>query len=165
MKKIEKSIEFFSELLGKLCALLLLLLLCNVFYDVIMRYIFNDVSIGMQELEWHLFSAIFLLGIPYALQRDGHVRVDLLYERLTVKRQTLIDMLGYLFFLIPFSAMIIYHGWFFTHESFTLNESSGDPGGLPFRWIIKGVIPVSSAALLLTTLGLTLRCLRVLRRQ
>ncbi|WP_369808617.1 TRAP transporter small permease subunit, partial [Oleiphilus sp. HI0132] len=61
-----------ARLCGVLSASAMLLLLINVFYDVVMRYGFNDVSIGMQELEWHLFSCVFLLGIPYAIQENAH---------------------------------------------------------------------------------------------
>lgn len=163
LKKIEHFIGHLADLLGKLSAILLLLLVLNVFYDVIMRYVFNDVSIGMQELEWHLFSVVFLLGIPYTLQHDGHVRVDLIYERLSVKQQTVIDLLGYLCFVLPFAALVAYYGWGFAEESFKLAEKSGDPGGLHYRWLIKGAIPFSFAALLLTTVGLVLRSFRVLQ--
>ena len=87
LQDLELKINSVSEFLGKLSAALFLLLLVNVFYDVIMRYAFNNVSIGMQELEWHLFATIFLLGVPYTLLKEGHVRVDIIYERLTPQRQ------------------------------------------------------------------------------
>ena len=82
LKKAEATINSFSDILGKITAVLFILLLLNVFIDVVMRYLFNDVSIGMQELEWHLYATIFMLGIPYTLYKEGHVRVDIIYESL-----------------------------------------------------------------------------------
>jgi len=163
LEKTEAAISHFSTLLGKLSALLFILLLCNVFYDVIMRYVFNDVSIGMQELEWHLYAAIFLLSIPYTLYQDGHVRVDIIYDGLSVRKQAWINILGSLILLLPFSVLITYYGWNFTMEAYELGESSGDPGGLPYRWIIKAVIPFSFFAIGLAGIGLILKSIITLR--
>lgn len=97
---IERLFNRFGDLLGWLSSVLFILLLANVVYDVVMRYVFNDVSIAFQEMEWHLFSAVFLLGIPFALKSGGHVRVDLFYERLSHRAQAIIDLLGTIFFSI-----------------------------------------------------------------
>ena len=99
---VERLFNRFGDYLGWLSSILFILLLANVVYDVVMRYVFNDVSIAFQEMEWHLFSAVFLLGVPYAIKAGGHVRVDLFYERLSHKAQSNIDLLGTLFFLLPF---------------------------------------------------------------
>lgn len=77
MKFILNSLKTIIDAVGSLCSLLMILMILNVFYDVVMRYFFNDVSIGMQELEWHLFAAMFMFGIGYTLKEDGHVRVDI----------------------------------------------------------------------------------------
>ena len=149
--------------LGSLCAILLLLMILNVFYDVIMRYLFNNVSIGMQELEWHLFSTMFLLGIAYALNEDAHVRVDVFYEDFSTKTKALINIIGIVFFLIPFSLLVIHFADEFVYESFQLNERSGDPGGLPFRWLIKSVIPLAFVFLILSGICFVLKQIQVLR--
>ncbi len=94
---IERLFNRFSDFLGWLSSILFILLLANVVYDVVMRYVFNDVSIAFQEMEWHLFSAVFLLGVPYAIKSGGHVRVDIFYERLSYKAQSIIDIIGTLF--------------------------------------------------------------------
>ena len=148
--KLELIINRFSELLGKCCALLFILLLLNVFIDVVMRYLFNNVSIGMQEMEWHLYAAIFMLGIPYTLLKEGHVRVDIIYDNLSNHKQAWIDIVGIMIFLIPFSLLVAYYGIDFTIESYKLGEQSGDPGGLSYRWIIKGVIPFAFFATTIT---------------
>ena len=163
LSKTEAVINRFSEALGKLSALLFILLICTVFYDVVMRYVFNDVSIGMQELEWHLYAAIFLLAIPYTLYKDGHVRVDIIYDNLKPRKQAWIDILGTLFFLIPFSILVTKYGIDFTIESFELGERSGDPGGLPFRWFIKAVIPFAFFSITISGIGLLLKSISRLR--
>ena len=163
LAKIEAVINRFSEALGKFSALLFILLLCTVFYDVVMRYIFNDVSIGMQELEWHLYAAIFLLAIPYTLYKDGHVRVDIIYDNLNTRKQAWIDILGTLFLLVPFSILVTKYGIDFTIESFELSERSGDPGGLPFRWLIKAVIPFAFFSITISGIGLILKSINRLR--
>lgn len=155
--KLQRAFERFADTLGVISAVLLLGLVANVFYDVVMRYLFNDVSIGMQELEWHLFSAIFLLGTAYALKVDGHVRVDLVYERLPPRRQALIDMVGTVVFIWPFCLLVADYGIDFAAEAYSIGEISGDPGGLPMRWIIKGMIPLAFACVVVTSIGFLLR--------
>jgi len=157
LQHLERITQRFSGLIGKIAALLLLLLIANVFYDVIMRYLFNDVSIGMQELEWHLFATLFLFGISYTLSVDAHVRVDIIYERLNPKKQAFIDISGTLLFILPFCALIAYYGIGFAHEAYSLGEKSGDPGGLPYRWIIKAMIPLSMSFVIISSLGFMLR--------
>lgn len=161
--RIERGIARFSNLLGTLSAVLFILLLFNVFYDVLMRYAFNDVSIGMQELEWHLYSAIFLIGIPYGIQNGGHVRVDLIYDNVSLKKKAWIDLFGCVFFLMPFTLLVGYYGIFFSHEAFLLGETSGDPGGLPYRWIIKAVIPFAFFSMAIAGLGMIIRSINAIR--
>lgn len=163
LNKAEALINRFSETLGKITAVLFILLLLNVFYDVIMRYLFNDVSIGMQELEWHLYAAIFMLGIPYTLYEDGHVRVDIIYESLSLRKQAWIDLFGTLFFLIPFTLLVAKFGIDFAIESYDLGETSGDPGGLPYRWVIKSIIPIAFISISISGLGLVLKSINTLR--
>lgn len=161
--KLENLINTFSDWLGKLAALLLVLLLFNVFIDVVMRYLFNDVSIGMQEMEWHLFSAMFMLGISYSLRHNGHVRVDLIYERLSPQKRAWINIFGVLVFLLPFTLLVTWYGFGYVHESFLLNEKSGDPGGLPYRYLIKAVIPAAFIAMAISGIGMLLNAVNVLR--
>jgi len=142
---------------------LLVILLLNVFVDVVMRYLFNDVSIGMQEMEWHLFSAMFMLGVSYSLRHNGHVRVDIIYERLPLKKQALVNILGVMVFLIPFTLLVTWYGFGYVHESFILNEQSGDPGGLPYRWLIKSVIPFAFICMAISGIGLLLHSVNILR--
>lgn len=149
-------------LCGALSAGAMILLLINVFYDVVMRYGFNDVSIGMQELEWHLFSCVFLLGIPYAIQQNAHVRVDILYDRWSDQTKAWINLFGTLILILPFIFLVAYFSYEFAYESYDMGEGSGDPGGLSHRWIIKALIPASFILIGLASLSMVTQALRVL---
>jgi len=153
---MEQLLNRIGDLLGRLASIIFILLAINVVYDVVMRYVLNDVSIGFQELEWHLFSAVFLLGVPYAIRSAGHVRVDIFYERLSIKMQSIIDLIGTLVFLLPFCLLVAWFGIDFAKESYVLGETSADPGGLPYRWIIKAMIPLSFLLMSISGLGLVL---------
>lgn len=85
--KLERGLDKFADIIGTLTAVSLLLMILNVFYDVIMRYFFRTGSIAMQEMEWHLFSVVILLGISYTLKEDGHVRVDVIYYKLSSRKK------------------------------------------------------------------------------
>ncbi|RUA06611.1 MAG: C4-dicarboxylate ABC transporter [Gammaproteobacteria bacterium] len=122
---------------------LLLLTIANVFIDVWLRYGFNNSSIALQEMEWHIFSSMFLLGIAYTLQTDAHVRVDIFYAKFTAKKQAIINLIGFVIFILPISLLIAYYGIDFAYSAYAINEQSGDPGGLTHRFIIKSVIPLS----------------------
>jgi TRAP-type mannitol/chloroaromatic compound transport system permease small subunit len=162
MQKITKVLDKFTDIVGYVAASAMILMLFNVAYDVIMRYFFKASSIGMQELEWHLFSVVFLFGMAYALKENGHVRVDMFYERMKPKHQALINILGALIFIIPFSILIIKGGYAFAYESFELGELSGDPGGLTHRWIVKSAIATSFVFLIIATLSFMLHNLQTI---
>ena len=171
LNSIIKFIGRLQTVLGAIASTLLIALVLLMAYNVIARYAFSASSIGLEELTWHFYAAIFLLGIPYALKTDGHVRVDLIFEKLSAKTQAIIDLTGTLIFLIPTCIIIAWTGWQFTASAFQLGnqpesvaaffnqltttgigEKSQDPGGLLNRWIIKGVIPISFVCLLLAAI-------------
>ncbi len=116
-------------------------------FNAIFRYLGrflgqNLTSNAFLEGQWYLFSTVFLLGAGHVLQNDRHVRVDVLYERLSKKHQIYIDIIGNFLFLIPFCIFGIWSSWEFVIESFSLLEMSPDAGGLP-RYPIKALIPFS----------------------
>ncbi|MFL0806834.1 MAG: TRAP transporter small permease subunit [Oceanobacter sp.] len=159
----ERALNRFSDILGFVSAILFILMLFNVFIDVVMRYAFNDVSIAMQEMEWHLFAAMFMLGVPYTLRAEGHVRVDLIFERVSEKAQAWIDIFGCLVLLFPFCLLVGYYGIDFAKEAYELGETSGDPGGLSHRWIIKSVISFAFFSTAIAGLGLLVTRINELR--
>lgn len=159
--KLERGFDKFADMIGYITAFVMVLMILNVTYDVIMRYFFNTGSIAMQEMEWHLFSVIILLGISYTLKEDGHVRVDLIYDRLTQKKKAKINMVGVVLFIIPVALLIAVESIPFVIESFNSNEQSGDPGGLPYRWLVKSLIPLSFFLLIITSIGFFIKNLNV----
>ncbi|MBD3658046.1 MULTISPECIES: TRAP transporter small permease subunit [Marinobacter] len=160
--KLDEGLGKLSNLCGWIAIVALILMTANVFYDVITRYVFNDVSIGMQEMEWHLYSVVFLFGIPYALRSDGHVRVDVFYNNWGQKARAWVNLVGALLFVIPFAYLIGTYGYSFAIDAYQMGEGSGDPGGLPHRWIIKAVIPLTAIFTATAGLGMATFALRVL---
>ena len=145
------KIDTFTEYSGKCVSLLVIILVLIVGYDVSMRYLFNSGSVAIQELEWHLFSIIFLFGSAYTLKHNEHVRLDILYNsKLINERMRLwFDVLGTLIFLLPFCVLIIISAWPFVMQAYIHAEISPDPGGLPGRWLIKAAIPIGFFMLLI----------------
>lgn len=157
LSKAEYYFDKFADRIGDFCGIIMVVMMLNVFYNVIMRYFFRSGSIGLQELEWHFFSIIILFGISYALKEDGHVRVDVIYDRLHPKTKAVINLAGAVVFLAPVSLLIATGSSGFVAEAFSSGEGSGDPGGLPYRWIIKGLIPLSFYLLLFVNLGFIIK--------
>jgi len=163
LDRIERTINRFSDVLGWIAGALTFVMLVNVFYDAIMRYFFRSGSIALQEMEWHIFSVVFLFGISYALKEDGHVRVDILYDRFDPKWKAIVNIGGTLLFLIPLAVLIANGSTWYVHEAYTQGEISGDPGGLTHRYLIKAVIPLSFCFLIISAAGFVVRNIRVYR--
>jgi TRAP-type mannitol/chloroaromatic compound transport system permease small subunit len=153
-KQLSDLIDGLNEWVGRGVAWVTLGLVLVVFVDVVMRYLLNTSFVFTQELEWHIFGFIFLMGAGYTLLHDGHVRVDIIYQRLGFKARAWVNLFGVLLFLIPGCIMVITTGWKFTATSFSILEGSPDPGGIPFRFILKGCIPLGFVLLLLQGISL-----------
>jgi TRAP-type mannitol/chloroaromatic compound transport system permease small subunit len=152
-------IDTLNEWVGRGTAWVSLALVAVVFIDVVMRYAFNKSFVFTQELEWHIFAFIFLIGAGYTLLHDGHVRVDIFYQRFGLKGKAWINLLGVLVFLIPGCLMVIMTSWHFVVRAFVVGEGSPDPGGIPYRFIVKGLIPVGFSLLLLQGLSMGIHSL------
>ncbi len=139
------------------------MLVLLVGYDVTMRYLFQSGSIGIQELQWHLFSIIFLLGAGYTLKHDEHVRLDIVYRSrfLSDRLRAWVDVFGTVFILLPFCLLIIYTAWPFVHQAYLSGEISPDPGGLTMRWLIKAMIQLGFALLVLQGIAELIRKLKI----
>ena len=147
-KDISYYIDSLSKYAGYLSAILVVLLSLLVAYDAGMRYLFSAGSIALQEIEWHLFDMVFLLGLTYALKHDKHVRVDIFFEKYSLDSKAVLQILSMIFLVIPFSLLFISDAFDMTVQSYIQHEISPDPGGLTSRWIIKAVL-VSSFVLLI----------------
>ena len=160
--KIEQAFDRFSDVMGWIAGVLNLLMLINVFYDAIMRYFFSTGSIALQELEWHLFAMVFLFGIAYGLKEDGHVRVDVLYDRFSPRWKAIVNIGGTVLLLLPLSLLIIEGSVWYVQEAYSSGEVSGDPGGLSYRWLIKLVIPASFVFLVVSATGFVIHNINIL---
>jgi TRAP-type mannitol/chloroaromatic compound transport system permease small subunit len=136
---IDKIIKY----LGAFTAFVLVLLVLLVVYDATARYFFSTGSIALQELEWHLFDIVILFGIAYTLKENAHVRVDIFYASYSLKTKAFINFISSLFFILPFSILIIYIGIDFVAQSFIQHECSSNPGGLASRYFVKSLMPLS----------------------
>lgn len=134
-----------------------LLLVAVIMLNVTMRYVFGEGRIEFEEIQWHIYSVGFLIGLSYCLESDDHVRVDLLYERFELKTKAWLELFGILFFLVPFLIVVFVFAIPFVSYSISINEVSEAPGGLPLRWAIKAVLPLGFALLGLATLSRLLR--------
>jgi len=162
-KSLADKIEKLSEKIGYWTSWLNGILVLIICYDVFTRYLLNQSIVGLQELEWHIFALIFLLGSSYTLKIDDHVRVDVLYTRFSEKKKAWVNFLGAILFLIPFCSLIIYTSFGFVKTSFIMGETSPDAGGLPARYILKAFIPISFLFILLHGIALAVRSFLTIR--
>lgn len=160
--RLEKVFDRFSDLMGWIAGVLNVLMLVNVFYDAIMRYFFKTGSIALQEMEWHLFAVVFLFGIAYGLKEDGHVRVDVLYDGFSPRWKAIVNIAGTVLLLLPLSVLIVEGSVWYVQEAYNSGEVSGDPGGLPYRWLIKLVIPASFVFLIVSAAGFVIRNINIM---
>jgi len=182
LKKLEQSLNKLMDWVGIVSALLLILLVLVIGFNVLNRYALqiDGLGVGYEELAWHFYSACFLLAIPFALRTGSHVRVDLIYENLKPKTKAIIDMVGTLIFLVPFCFVVVWSGWTYVLEAWSLGdrpdnlaglisqiittgvgEKSQDPGGLLNRWIIKSVIPLAFFLLFLASISFFINKLNI----
>jgi len=159
------AIDHFTEKTGRAISWLVLALVLLICYDVAMRYLFHSGSIALQELEWHLFALLFLLGGAYTLKHDQHVRVDLVYSSrfISDRGRAIITIAGTVLFLMPFCLLVVLTSWPFVENAFHYREASPDPGGLPFRFLLKGAIVVGFGLIMLQGVAEILRQVALLR--
>ncbi|MFP7756096.1 TRAP transporter small permease subunit [Thermodesulfobacteriota bacterium B35] len=163
LERVSRWIDRLNLLVGRIVSWVTLLVVLVVFVDVVMRYIFNTSFVFTQELEWHLFAFIFLMGAGYTLLREGHVRVDIIYQRLDRKGRAWVDLVGVLLFLIPGCYLVLATSIPFVLSSYVTGEGSPDPGGIPYRFLIKSCIPAGFFLLLLQGLSMAIKALLVIR--
>ncbi|MDX1755997.1 MAG: TRAP transporter small permease subunit [Marinobacter sp.] len=114
-----------------------------IIWAVVSRYVFGQGSVLLEELQWHIAGAGWLLGLAYTLVCDDHVRVDVLHERFSLRTQGWIELLGLLVLLLPFLVIAIYEMVPYALSSYEVGESSPAPAGLANRWILKAVVAFS----------------------
>lgn len=156
LKRLAEGIDAIVDAFGQLASWLTLALVLLMSSNVLLRYLFSAGSVGAQELEWHLLSPIVLFGMGYALLRDGHLRVDLFYVKLPLRARLGVDLAAGLVGIV-FSVLVILLSLNYVRQSFVIMEGSPDPGGLPYRYVLKSLIPIGFAVLLLYSIAATIR--------
>ena len=142
-----------------------LVLIVVIILQVILRYGFGRGLVILEELQWHLYALGIMFGASYALTLNSHIRVDIVHSRLSEKWRYRWDLFGIVFLLLPFAIVIFHQSLDFVYESWRVNERSDAPLGLPWRWAIKGVIPISFGLLIAATVARAVRIIAILRRK
>ena len=146
--KLSKLIDGLNERVGKGTFWLVLIMTIISAGNACVRFLFDYSSNGLLEIQWYLFAAIFLLCAPYTLQKNEHVRIDVLSSRLSPRGLAVIDIIGSLFFLLPMVVLVLWLSVPLVADSFRISEMSANAGGL-IRWPVKALLPVGFALLAL----------------
>jgi TRAP-type mannitol/chloroaromatic compound transport system permease small subunit len=139
--KISRAIDWVNARFGVVANWLVLLSCLISAGNAVSRYLFSESSNGWLEVQWYMFAGMVLLGGPYTLARNEHVRVDLIYGSVSERTRIWIDIFGGLFFLLPICVILIYFTWPWFVDSWRIGEQSSNAGGL-IRWPVKLLLPV-----------------------
>ena len=137
---LSRAIDPFLQRLGDGLSWIWVGLIFVIVLNVLLRYVFSEGRIELEEIQWHLYSTGFMFGLSYAFQADVHIRVDVLHERFSPELKAWIDLYGILLFVLPFTALMLIYGIPFVVDSYQTKEVSQSPGGLELRWLIKSVL-------------------------
>jgi TRAP-type mannitol/chloroaromatic compound transport system permease small subunit len=157
LRPLINGIDAFTERCGRLLAYLALIMALLTAFIVVLRYGFNMGSIVSQEAVTYMHGALFLLGAAYALKTGAHVRVDIFYRRFSTRSQAWVNAIGAIVFLLPLCAFILLTSLDYVAESWSMRESSPEPGGIPAVYLLKTLIPLSAAMLALQGIAELLR--------
>lgn len=141
-----------NQLVGSLVSWYALGLVLVTCMGVFSRYVLSRSSIAWQELTWHLFGGLFLLGAAYTLSEDGHVRVDVLYQRFSRRRKAVVNLIGSLLGIIPLCAIVAWHS--INNVKINMGVVSDNPGGLPARELVSMIIPIGLVLLVLQAVAM-----------
>ena len=145
---VSRAIDWLNDRFGQVATWLVLLATLISAANATSRYLFSASSNAWLEIQWYLFAGMVLLGAPYALKINEHVRVDLVYSSMSERVRIWIDLLGTIFFLLPICIIMIYFTWPWFVDSWRINEGSMNAGGL-IRWPVKLILPVGFALMAL----------------
>ena len=159
---ISARLESILVAIGKLGAWLSLPLIAIIMFDIISRKFFVLGSTKLQEMEWHLHAALFLLALGYAYLKNSHVRIEVIRESFSTKLKAILEVIGVLIFILPYTGLIVWFGIDFVSRSYGMNEVSAALTGLSHRWIMKSFVPMGMAFLWLAGISVLLRNLSYL---
>ena len=157
------GIERLTDVVGACTAWVALAIVALMAANVLLRYLFSAGSVWAQELEWHLLVPLILFGMSYTLRHGEHVRVDIVYGKFSDRTKLAVDLVSALL-TVAMSVLIIWFSLNYVQQSYVIDEGSPDPGGIPHRYFIKGLIPVGFALLLLQGVANAIGCIEKLRK-
>lgn len=156
---ISKKLEQFIDWVGRSISWLTLAMVLVTFLVVVLRYVFDTGWIALQESISYLHSMVFLLGAAYTLRHNGHVRVDIFYDRLNDAGKAWVDLFGHCFILMPVMIFIFWVSWPYVADAWRVSESSREAGGLPGVYLLKSLILIMAALLILQGVALILQAI------
>lgn len=149
VKRLALIIDTLTEFSGRVIAWLTLVMVVAVVTVVVTRYFLNVGSIALQESITYLHCAVFMLGLAYTLQQDGHVRVDIFYRQYNAKTKARVNFFGSLIFLLPLCLLLFFISWDYVAASWSIRETSAENNGLPFIYLLKTLMLIMPVMLLL----------------
>jgi TRAP-type mannitol/chloroaromatic compound transport system permease small subunit len=155
-------IDMFTDVVGRIAAWATFTLVVVMAGNVLLRYVFSTGSVWAQELEWHLMAPICLFGMSYALRHGEHVKVDVLYGGFAPRTKHAVDFVAAILAVVV-SILIIYLSWRYVGQSWAINEASANPGGIPYRFVLKSLIPIGFALLALQSTAQAIHSVIALR--
>lgn len=151
--RLSQGLDALLIAIGKAASWFWLLVVGVIIWSVVGRYAFGQGSVTLEEWQWHIAGAAWLLGLAYTLTTDDHVRVDVIHERLSLKAQGRIELAGILLLLLPFLGISLYEMVPYAMSSFSQGETSQAPAGLSHRWVLKATVALSFALLIVAALS------------
>jgi TRAP-type mannitol/chloroaromatic compound transport system permease small subunit len=155
-------IDAFTDLVGRIAAWTVFVLVLVMATNVLARYAFSTGTVWAQELEWHLMAPIALFGSAYALRHGEHVRVDVLYSGFSPRGKAVADLVGASLCLLV-CVLVVWLALPYVAQSFNNNEGSANPGGIPYRWALKALIPAGFALVAVQSVADVIRAAARLR--
>ena len=146
-------VDKFIRRLGQYLAWLNTALVINIVIQVVLRYALGEGKIWLEELQWHFYGICILTGISYCLVQDAHIRLDVFHRNFSERKKSYIEFFGMLILVLPLFTILFLHGLGFVQSAWHVGESSPHPLGLPWRWLIKSVIPASMFLIILGALS------------
>ncbi len=156
-----------SNITGKATAWLTLAMVILTSIIVIMRYVFDAGLIWMQESVTWMHAAVFMVGAAYTLLHEEHVRVDIFYRKMSGRGRAIVDLIGVVLFLLPLCGLLALMAYDFAATSWSIQETSREPGGLPYPMIplLKSIVIVMPVAVALQGISMLMRSITTIRRK
>jgi len=154
---VSQGMDRVISAIGKGASWLWVVITGVIIWAVVGRYAFDHGSVTLEEVQWHLAGMGWLLGLAYTLVVDGHVRVDVIHERLSLKGQGWVELFGLVFLLLPFLGLAVYEMFPYAYSSWQQGETSQAPAGLPYRWVLKSILALSFVLLIMAALSRLLK--------